>query len=84
MDITLVVKNRDHILGELNMNAENPGVILTETGKAVVERWKKTGELQAKYNSAFHNINILAKEITEFYGAAKILSLANTMQTHNT
>ena len=31
--ITLVVQNRDHILGELNMDAKNPGVILSETGK---------------------------------------------------
>ena len=48
--ITLVVKHRDHILSELNMDAKKPGLILTETGKAVVEQWKRTGELQAKYN----------------------------------
>lgn len=48
--ITLVVQNRDHILGELNMDAKNPGVILSETGKAIVEQWNKTSELQAKYN----------------------------------
>ena len=35
--ITLVVKHRDHILSELNMDAKKPGLILTETGKAVVE-----------------------------------------------
>ncbi len=48
--VTLVVQNRDHIFGELNMDAKNPSVILTETGKMVEENWRKIPEYQAKYN----------------------------------
>ena len=55
--VTLVVQNRDHILGELNMDAHNPNVILTETGKAVLEEWYKTPAIQAKHN---RKVKILA------------------------
>ena len=48
--ITLVVQNRDHILGELNMDAQNPGVILTETGTMVEKNWNMIPKYQAKYN----------------------------------
>ena len=48
--ITLVVGNRDHILSELNMDAKNPDVILTETGMAVVSAWYEIAEIQKKYN----------------------------------
>ncbi len=45
--ITIVVRNRERILGELNMDAKNPAVILSETGKAVEREWKKTVAIQA-------------------------------------
>lgn len=51
--ITLVVSGRDHIFGELNMDAKNPGVILSETGKMVQNNWYKVPEYQAK-----HGLNI--------------------------
>ncbi len=47
--ITLVVSNRDHLLGELNMDINNPGVSLTETGKMVENNWCKIPEIQAKH-----------------------------------
>lgn len=45
--ITIVVRHRDHILGELNNDARNPGVILSETGKGVEKCWEKIKELNA-------------------------------------
>ena len=46
--ITIVVRHRDHIFGELNMDKNNPGMKLTETGYAVMECWRKIPEYQAK------------------------------------
>ncbi len=47
--ITIVVANRDHLLGELNMDIANPGVNLTPLGKAVMEEWDATPSIQAKH-----------------------------------
>lgn len=46
--ITLVVGNRDPLLGCLNMDARQPGVVLTEMGQFLQNQWQKTVELQAK------------------------------------
>ena len=55
--ITIVVANRDHLLGELNMNLANPGVNLSPLGKAVMEIWEKTPAFQQKRG---RNISVLA------------------------
>ncbi len=55
--ITIVVKNRDHLLGELNMDIKNPGVNLTPLGAAVLEEWEKTPEIQLGHN---RHVRILA------------------------
>ena len=55
--ITLVVKNREHIFGELNMDKHHPAVNLTETGKAVEALWKNIPNDQARFD---RNIQILA------------------------
>lgn len=47
--ITLVISGREHLLGELNMDVNNPGVILSETGRMVEENWQKIPYYQAKY-----------------------------------
>lgn len=45
--ITLVVRERQRLLGELNMNLRAPGVNLTELGNIVGEEWDKTAAIQA-------------------------------------
>ena len=45
--ITIVVRNRERVLGELNMDAKHPSVILSEVGKAIEQEWKKTVAIQA-------------------------------------
>ena len=45
--ITLVVGNRDRLLGELNMDVRNPSVILSSLGSAVMDEWRKTAAIQA-------------------------------------
>jgi hypothetical protein len=47
--ITIVVANRDHLLGELNMDIANPAVNLTPLGEAVLEEWDATPSIQAKH-----------------------------------
>lgn len=46
--ITLVIGDRDKLLGHLNMDAQQPGVVLTELGQFLHAQWQKTVELQAK------------------------------------
>lgn len=48
--VTLVVQDRNHILGELNLDAKNPAVILTETGRMVEQNWCMIPQYQSKYN----------------------------------
>lgn len=48
--VTLVVQHRDHILGELNLDAKNPAVILSETGRMVEQNWRMIPQYQSKYN----------------------------------
>ena len=55
--ITIVVANRDHLLGELNMDIANPGVNLTPLGKAVMEIWENTPAFQQERG---RNISVLA------------------------
>jgi len=55
--ITLVVQDREHLLGELNMDPRNPAVILSETGHAVVREWENTIAIQAAHG---RKIDILA------------------------
>lgn len=45
--ITLVVRERQRLLGELNMNLRAPGVNLTVLGDIVGEEWDKTAAIQA-------------------------------------
>ena len=45
--ITLVVGNRDCLLGELNMDERHPSVCLTSLGSAVMDEWRKTVAIQA-------------------------------------
>ena len=45
--ITLVVGNRDRLLGELNMDVHNPSVSLSSLGSAVMDEWRKTAAIQA-------------------------------------
>ncbi|MDO4991641.1 MAG: hypothetical protein Q4E26_01645, partial [Prevotellaceae bacterium] len=49
--ITLVVGERDHLLGELNMDARNPGVRLTALGELLHAQWEKTPSLQLKHGN---------------------------------
>ena len=58
--ITLVVSGREHILSELNMDAKHPDVILTETGKKVVENWRRIPEFQAKYSRKIKMMHCVA------------------------
>lgn len=49
--ITLVVRDRERnhtLLGRLNDNLTEPGVVLTEIGRAVMEEWARTPEIQEK------------------------------------
>lgn len=45
--VTLVVRGREALLGALNNDAANPGVLLSELGKAVHALWENTPEVQA-------------------------------------
>ena len=45
--ITLVVGNRDSLLGELSMDERHPSVCLTSLGSAVMDEWHKTAAIQA-------------------------------------
>ncbi len=56
--ITIVVKNRDHLLGELNMDAKNPGVNLTPLGEAVLDEWEKIPVQESQHG---RRVRILAK-----------------------
>ena len=55
--ITIVVANRDHLFGELNMDIANPGVNLTPLGRAVLEIWENTPAFQQERG---RNISVLA------------------------
>ena len=55
--ITIVVANRDHLFGELNMDIANPGVNLTPLGRAVLEIWENTPTFQQERG---RNISALA------------------------
>lgn len=44
--ITIVVKNRQHLFGELNNDVRSPDVVLTDLGKAVQREWFNTIEIQ--------------------------------------
>lgn len=56
--ITLVVRERERVLGELNMDARRPGVVMTEVGEYVCQQWKKSEALQLKYGN---KIEVLAQ-----------------------
>lgn len=45
--ITIVVSGREPVLGQLNMDAQAPGVILSDMGKAVAYEWEQTEAIQA-------------------------------------
>lgn len=44
--ITIVVKNRQHLFGELNNDVHNPDVVLSDLGKAVQREWFNTIDIQ--------------------------------------
>lgn len=44
--ITIVVRNRERLFGELNMDPQQPQVILTALGQAVKDEWFRTLEIQ--------------------------------------
>ena len=44
--ITIVVKERQHLFGELNNDVRNPDVVLTDLGKAVQREWFNTIDIQ--------------------------------------
>ena len=44
--ITIVVRNRKRLFGELNMDAQNPAVNLTPLGQAVQKEWLNTADIQ--------------------------------------
>lgn len=46
--VTLVVGGRDKLLGSLNMDIKQPGVVMTELGEFLHNQWAKTAELQAR------------------------------------
>ena len=52
--ITLVVGNRDRLLGELNMDVRNPSVSLSSLGSAVMDEWRKTAAIQASKRPQNH------------------------------
>ncbi len=58
--ITIVVANRDHLLGELNMDLANPGINLSPLGKAVMEEWEKIPANQLRHN---HKVKTLAASV---------------------
>lgn len=58
--ITLVIRNRTShpiLLGHLNDDLKSPAVILSETGKAVMEEWEKTPAIQLKKGNNLSLIN---------------------------
>lgn len=58
--ITLVIRDRTShptLLGHLNDDLKSPAVILTETGKAVMEEWGKTPAIQLKKGNNISLIN---------------------------
>ena len=55
--ITIVVRNREKIFGELNMDKSNPAVILSDTGKAVAQCWRDIPSYQAKFNRSIQVLN---------------------------
>ena len=58
--ITIVVANRDHLLGELYMDIANPGVNLSPLGEAVMEEWEKIPMNQKCHN---HKVKTLAASV---------------------
>lgn len=46
--ITIVVANREPLLGRLNMDAKNPGVVLSDTGIVVEKEWNNIPAYQAE------------------------------------
>ncbi|MCQ2249644.1 MAG: hypothetical protein MJZ66_00900 [Bacteroidales bacterium] len=58
--ITIVVRDREHVFGELNMDSKHPGVILSDTGKAIKAEWEKTPAFHAAKG---RNISIIATSI---------------------
>ena len=82
--ITIVVANRDHLLGDLNMDIANPGVNLTPLGRAVLEEWEKIPMNQKCLN---HKVKTLAASVMpdHFHGVLEVLepmqwSLGDIMQ----
>ncbi len=73
--ITLVVRNRDHLLGELNMDIKHPGVNLTPLGEAVLDEWKKTPDI---HRQQMRHISIYAQSVMpdHFHG---VLFFEHTM-----
>jgi len=58
--ITIVVRNRDRLFGELNMDVEHPGVNLTPIGRGVLEEWEQTADIQRQQN---RHVTILGKVV---------------------
>lgn len=56
--VTLVVKGRQHALGELNMDARHPVVNLTDTGRMVMEMWQLLPEVQKEHGN---NVKVLTQ-----------------------
>ncbi|MCQ2251946.1 MAG: hypothetical protein MJZ61_00705 [Bacteroidales bacterium] len=48
--ITIVVRHREALFGTLNMDVNNPAVVLSEVGKAVEHCWKQTIAINALKN----------------------------------
>lgn len=44
--ITIVVRNREQLFGELNMNIQQPAVILNPLGQTVQDEWLRTAKIQ--------------------------------------
>ena len=46
--ITIVTRDRERLLGELNMDEKHPAVLLTPLGQAVKDEWFNTAEIQRR------------------------------------
>lgn len=55
--ITLVVSERNRLLGELNMSPQAPAVMLTELGRTIMQEWERVSNLQAQKG---HEVRLLA------------------------
>lgn len=68
--ITLVVGNRDRLLGELNMDVRNPSVSLAPWSPETIG--DVNGIPKETDYSIFHNLNRIAEEICTFNGTAVV------------